>query len=84
MGACMGKEKKEKSPVAVFFGAIGTFLKEFGEAVSKGDWAVKASLIVAGAGYWRRKQIIKGFLVTLLEIGVILYTALIGIPYIGK
>lgn len=81
----MGKNtKKEKGPVAEFFGAIGTFFKEFAEAVSKGDWAVKASLLVAGAGYWRRKQIVKGFLATLLEIGIILYTVLIGIPYISK
>lgn len=81
----MGKStKKEKNPAAEFFGTIGTFLREFAEAVSKGDWAVKTSLIVAGAGYWRRKQIVKGFLVTLLEIGIILYTALIGIPYISK
>lgn len=76
--------KKKENPVAAFFGAIGTFLKEFAEALIKGDWAVKASLVVAGAGYWRRKQIIKGFLVTLLEIGVILYTVLIGIPYISQ
>lgn len=76
--------KKEKNPVIEVFSIIGTFLKEFVEAVSKGDLAVKASLLVAGAGYWRRKQIVKGFLVTLLEIGVILYTLLIGIPYIQK
>lgn len=77
-------EKKAKNPAAAVFGAIGRFFKEFGEAVAKGDWAVKASLIVAGAGYWKRKQMIKGFLVTLLEIGVIFYTVWIGIPYIGK
>ncbi len=84
LGMSEVKNKREKSPVAEFFGAIGTFFKEFGEAVVKGDAAVKASLLVAGAGYWRRKQIVKGFLVTLLEIGIILYTVLIGIPYIGQ
>lgn len=85
-GACMSKsiEKKKTNPVAGFFSAIGTFFKEFGEAVAGGDGAVKASLIVAGAGYLKRKQIIKGILVTLLEIAVILYTVMIGIPYIGK
>lgn len=78
------EKRKEKSPVAAFFGAIGKFFKEFGEAVAKGDGAVKASLIVMGAGYWKRKQIVKGFLVTLLEIAVILYNVLIGFPYISQ
>ena len=84
MGACMNSKESKKNPVAAFFGAIGKFFKEFGEAAAKGDGAVKASLLVAGAGYWKRKQIIKGFLVTLLEIGLILYTVLIGVPYISQ
>ena len=84
MGACMNSKEGKKNPVAAFFGAIGKFFKEFGEAAAKGDGAVKASLLVAGAGYWKRKQIIKGFLVTLLEIGLILYTVLIGVPYISQ
>lgn len=80
----MNSKESKKNPVAAFFGAIGKFFKEFGEAAAKGDGAVKASLLVAGAGYWKRKQIIKGFLVTLLEIGLILYTVLIGVPYISQ
>ena len=80
----MNSKEGKKNPVAAFFGAIGKFFKEFGEAAAKGDGAVKASLLVAGAGYWKRKQIIKGFLVTLLEIGLILYTVLIGVPYISQ
>lgn len=74
----------KKNPVAQFFAGIGRFFQEFGGAVAKGDWAVKASLLVMGAGYWRRKQIVKGILVTLLEIAVILYQVLIGFPYIGQ
>ena len=84
MGACMNSKEGKKNPVAAFFGAIGKFFKEFGEAAAKGDGAVKASLLVAGAGYWKRKQIIKGFLVTLLEIGLILYTVWSGVPYISQ
>lgn len=80
----MDKNEAKTNPIAGFFQAIGRFFKEFGEAVSKGDAAVKASLLVTGAGYFKRKQIIKGILVTLLEIGVILYTVMIGIPYISK
>ena len=44
--------KKKKS-------GIGGFFKEFGEAVVKGDLFVKLSLVWMGAGYIRRKQIIK-------------------------
>lgn len=86
MGACMSEKekKKEKNAVVKFFGTIGNFFKDFAEAAAKGDGAVKASILLAGAGYWKRKQIIKGFLVTILEIAVVLYTILIGIPYIGK
>lgn len=80
----MGETKKEKNPVAAFFEAIGKFFAEFGEAVAKGDSAVKASLLIMGAGYWKRKQIVKGCLVTFLEIAVILYNVLIGFPYIGQ
>ena len=86
MGACMSEnvKLKKENPAAEFFRSIGTFFKEFGEAVAKGDWGVKASLVVMGAGYWKRKQIVKGVLVALLEIAVILYTVLIGIPYISQ
>ena len=51
----MNSKEGKKNPVAAFFGAIGKFFKEFGEAAAKGDGAVKAS---------KRNQIIKGFLVT--------------------
>ncbi len=80
----MENNEAKTNPVIGFFKMIAIFFKEFGEAVSKGDAAVKASLLVTGAGYFKRKQIIKGILVTLLEIGVILYTAMIGMPYISK
>ncbi len=78
------KEEKKTNPVTAFFKTISTFFKGFIEAVTKGDGAVKVSLLVMGAGYWKRKQIIKGVLVTLLEIAVLAYMVLIGLPYIGK
>ena len=80
----MGVIATKKNPVKEFFIKIGQFFLKFGNALIKGDWSVKASLLVAGAGYIRRKQIVKGILVTLLEIGIVLYTILIGIPYIAK
>lgn len=76
--------EKKANPVGLFFKAIGNYFKKFGTAVANGDASVKLSLIVCGAGYWRRKQIIRGILVTFLEIGVIAYTALIGVGYILK
>lgn len=72
------------NPVAGFFRAIGNFFKDFGSAVAKGDWGVKASLLISGMGWLKRGQIIKGILVTLLEIGVIAYELMIGFPYIAK
>ncbi len=41
--------------MAAFFEQSENSLKEFGEAAAKGDGAVKASLLVAGAGYWKKK-----------------------------
>ena len=80
----MNNVKKKKNPMTAFFEAIGRFIKEFGQAVKDGDSGVKASLLLMGAGYWKRGQKLKGVLVTLLEIAVILYNVFIGFPYIGK
>ncbi len=79
-----GKVKSKENPIAGFFAGIGAFFKEFGTALANGDTAVKASLLVAGAGYFKRKQIVKGILVTLFEVAVILYMVLIGFPYIAQ
>lgn len=67
-----------------FFGAIGGFFREFGEAVVKGDLFVKLSLIWMGAGYIRRKQFIKGILMTLLEVAIILFTFGFAMDYVPK
>lgn len=67
-----------------FFAAIGKFFKDFGTAVAKGDWAVKLSLIWMGAGYARRKQYIKSFIMTALEAGIILYTIFFAMDYVSK
>lgn len=50
-----------------FFAGIGKYFSDFGTAVVKGDWAVKLSLLVMGIGYFARKQIVKGVLMTILE-----------------
>lgn len=73
-----------KTGIKAFFGAIGGFFKEFGEGVSKGDLFVKLSLIWMGAGYIRRKQFVKGILMTLFEAVVILFSVLFAPQYVSK
>lgn len=74
----------KKSAVGGFFGGIGSYFKEFGASIAQGDIAVKASLLVMGAGYIARKQVLKGILVTLIEILYIAYMVLFGCPYLAK
>lgn len=80
------EEKKSGAGAAIkgFFASIGTFFKDFGTAVAKGDLFVKLSLLWWGAGYFRRKQFIKGIIMTLLEVVVIVYTVQIGFKYVPK
>lgn len=66
------------------FGAIGGFFKEFAEAVVKGDLFVKLSLVWMGAGYIRRKQYVKGILMTILEVLVIVFTFGFAMDYVPK
>lgn len=63
---------------------IVSSLKEIGNAIIKGDLFVKLSMLVMGAGYFRRKQYIKGLIVTLFEIAVVFYLAIVGCPYLAK
>lgn len=71
------QNKKSGNAVTRFFGNFGT-------AVSKGDAAVKLSLIWMGAGYARRKQYVKALLMTILEAAVIAFTALFSMKYVPK
>lgn len=66
------------------FGSIGGFFKEFAEAVVKGDLFVKLSLVWMGAGYIRRKQYVKGILMTILEVLVIIFTFGFAMDYVPK
>lgn len=63
---------------------IKNFFKEFAGAIKNGDIWVKLSLIIMGAGYWKRKQIVKGILITLVEVIVIVYTAVVAAPNLAK
>ena len=71
------QEKKSRN-------AIGGFFADFGTAVTKGDAFVKLSLLWMGAGYAKRKQYIKAILMTLLEIGIILFTVKFALQYVPK
>ena len=72
------------SAVAGFFRAIGNFFGEFFTAIAKGDWAVKLSLIIWGAGYARRKQYVKAIIMTALEVGLILFSVYFASQYVPK
>ncbi len=62
--------------------AFKKYFADFGTAVAKGDIWCKLSLLVMGAGYWGRKQIVKGIIMTVLEAVVLLFTGLFSINYI--
>ncbi len=66
------------------FKAIGNFFKDFGIAVSKGDAGVKLSLIVMGAGYWARKQIVNGIIMVLLEAVFVVACVFYAAPNLAK
>lgn len=63
---------------------IKKYFTDFGIAVAKGDKWTKLSLLIMGLGYIGHGQVVKGVLMTLIEIGVIAFTALFSIPYISK
>ena len=50
-----------------FLNSVKKYFADFGKAVAKGDIWCKLSLLVLGAGYWGRKQIVKGILMTAIS-----------------
>ena len=60
------------------------YFSDFALAVKCGDTWTRCSLAVMGAGYFGRKQLAKGMLMTLIQVGFVLYTALFSWPYIRK
>lgn len=63
---------------------IKTFFKEFGLAVKNGDAWTRLSLLIMGAGYFGRGQIVKGILMTLIELGFFTFTFGFSWQYITK
>lgn len=62
----------------------GNYFKDFGTAVAKGDMGVKLSLLVMGAGYFARKQIINGLIMIALEIVFIMTCVFYAAPNLAK
>ena len=62
----------------------GKYFKDFGTAVAKGDLGVKLSLLVMGAGYIARKQIINGLIMIALEIVFIVTCVFYAAPNLAK
>ncbi len=75
---------KITSAIGGFFGSIGRFFADFGKAFAKGDIFVKLSLIWWGAGFIARKQIVKGIILTVLEVGIILFSIFFAPQYVSK
>lgn len=69
-----------KKSAGAFVGFFGRFLK----GIKEGDIFVRLSLIIMGAGYFARKQYIKGILISVFQVVATAYTVLIGLPYIMK
>ena len=63
---------------------IGNYFKDFFTSIAKGDIWVKLSLLIMAAGYFGRKQIARGILMTLLEVGVIASIFRVFAPYMSK
>lgn len=67
-----------------FLSAMKKYFGDFGESVIKGDIWTKLSLVIMGAGYIGRKQVVKGILITLLEVAIILAEIFVTGPYMIK
>lgn len=67
-----------------FFGKIGDFFKNVADAAVHGDIWVKLSMLIMGAGYFRRKQIIKGILLTVFQTVFILFMVGVAVPFLSK
>ena len=60
------------------------YFKSFLEAIVKGDIWVKASLLIMGAGYFARKQIINGLLMLALQVAFIFMVMVYAVPNLSQ
>ena len=59
--------KKLGGYIKALFRGVGRYIADFGKSFSEGDIYVKLSAVIMGAGYFGRKQYIKGLLITLFQ-----------------
>jgi arabinogalactan oligomer/maltooligosaccharide transport system permease protein len=71
---------EKKNPLLV----IADFFKGVAVDLFEGDVFVKLSLLVMGAGYFRRGQIIKGILVTLFQAVIIIFAFTFAAHYLSR
>lgn len=67
-----------------FLDGLKKYFADFGTSIAKGDIWTRLSLIVMGTGYIGRGQIVKGFLMTALQIFVVLVLVIFCAPYLAK
>ena len=63
--------------------AFTRYFADFGNAVRYGDGWTRSSLLIFGGGYFGRKQVIKGILMTILEAACLFFVVAL-FPYISK
>ncbi|HPF88379.1 MAG TPA: sugar ABC transporter permease, partial [Candidatus Limiplasma sp.] len=61
-----------------------SFFVQFGRDIRDGDLWVRLSLVLFGAGYFGRKQYVKGVLVTLFQVFVFVFYPIALWPYLSK
>lgn len=66
------------------FVIVAEFFKGVVTDFIDGDAFVKLSVLIMGAGFFRRKQYIKGMIVTLFQVVIILFTLNFALYYIEK
>ncbi len=64
--------------------ALASFFTDFYHDLREGDLWVRLSLILFGAGYFRRRQIVKGVLVTVLQAFIFIFYPIALWPYLSK
>lgn len=64
--------------------AVASVFSEFYRDIREGDLWVRLSLLVFGAGYFARRQVVKGVLVTVLQAFVFVFYPVALWPYLSK
>ena len=69
-----------RKSLPVFF----SFFKDLGVDFARGDIFVKLSALVMGMGYFKRRQIAKGIIMTIFQVVIILFVISFAVPYLSK